>query len=232
LGRWRGGWSRGDNRRQGRCAAGEIRRRGGEATGSGVRREEMSSIWRRRRPGETQRGAHGVDLAAVSIQGEEKAWGSCEASKVSPMPRRRCRRSGRGVEERRGDERERARQRRSPGVSGGTTLASAGGAGSSLSDAASRGGGMRNRRMWATAAAPRIGERRRRFRFWVVERMRWRGGWGHSGKTWPSCARCDWKDACGGGLTRGIQEKSRRKTSLSFILYIYRVFIFYTLGME
>jgi hypothetical protein len=124
------------------------------------------------------------------------------------------------------------RQRWSPGVSGGTTLASAGGAASSLSDATSRGGGMRNRRMWATAAAPRIGERRQRFRFWVVERMRWRGGWGHSGKTWPSCARCDWKDACGGGLTRGIQEKSRRKTSLSFILYIYRVFIFYTLGME
>jgi hypothetical protein len=39
----------------------------------------MSSI-QRRRPGETQRGAHGVDLAATSIQGEEKAWCSYEAS--------------------------------------------------------------------------------------------------------------------------------------------------------
>jgi hypothetical protein len=144
----------------------------------------MSSIRRRRRPGETQRGAHDVDLATTSIQGEEKAWGSCEASEVSPMPRRRCRRSGRGVEERRGDERERAGRRRSPGISGGATLASAGGAASSLSDAASRGGGMKNRRMWAMAAASRIGGRRRRFRFWVVERMRWHGGWGHSGKTW------------------------------------------------
>jgi hypothetical protein len=52
---------------------------------------------------------------------------------VSPVPRRRCRRSGRGVEERRGDERERAERRRSPGISDGAALTSAGGASSSLS---------------------------------------------------------------------------------------------------
>jgi hypothetical protein len=36
----------------------------------------------------TRRGAHDVDLAAASMQVEEKAWCSCEASEVSPVPRR------------------------------------------------------------------------------------------------------------------------------------------------
>jgi hypothetical protein len=68
--------SDGDRRRCGACGARNI-----DAVCGGRR------CLLRRRPGETRRGAHGVDLAAASIHGEEKAWCSCEASEVSPVPR-------------------------------------------------------------------------------------------------------------------------------------------------